>query len=320
MASQIKGTTGTVLQLKESLGKEHGKIEKFSNDGTALSSSFYERILDIFHRLNDLPIDLKILTETLIGTMVSKFKSCQDEKVSTTAKTLIKKWKKMAKQGGLGSASKAAKQQQKDRPLRRQSSTSSAAASKTVAPDEEWNALPQLRKNVCVKLHSIVSVNNKDNVEASVLISKVTEIESAMDAFCKGNRVVYAEKFRSLVFNLKKNASLCSRVITTAEGGISGKALVKMTAEQLATSEKIKERQAVKQQIADSRRLDWEEANEDKINDQCGIKGELLNASLFTCGRCKSIKTTSTQKQTRSADEPMTVFVYCKSCGNRWKC
>ncbi len=52
----------------------------------------------------------------------------------------------------------------------------------------------------------------------------------------------------------------------------------------------------------------------------CGIKGELLKASLFTCGRCKSIKTTSTQKQTRSADEPMTVFVLCMNCGNRWKC
>jgi hypothetical protein len=50
----------------------------------------------------------------------------------------------------------------------------------------------------------------------------------------------------------------------------------------------------------------------DKINEMCGIKGELLQASLFTCGRCKSVKTTSTQKQTRSADEPMTVFV-CES-------
>jgi transcription elongation factor S-II len=45
-----------------------------------------------------------------------------------------------------------------------------------------------------------------------------------------------------------------------------------------------------------------------------------MTASLFTCGRCKSVKTTSTQKQTRSADEPMTVFVLCLNCGNRWKC
>lgn len=41
---------------------------------------------------------------------------------------------------------------------------------------------------------------------------------------------------------------------------------------------------------------------------------------LFKCGRCKSLKTTYYQMQTRSADEPMTTYVTCKNCGNRWKC
>ena len=41
---------------------------------------------------------------------------------------------------------------------------------------------------------------------------------------------------------------------------------------------------------------------------------------LFKCGRCKSVKTTYYQMQTRSADEPMTTYVTCKNCGNRWKC
>ena len=40
----------------------------------------------------------------------------------------------------------------------------------------------------------------------------------------------------------------------------------------------------------------------------------------FKCGKCKSVKTTYYQMQTRSADEPMTTFVTCKGCGNRWKC
>ena len=41
---------------------------------------------------------------------------------------------------------------------------------------------------------------------------------------------------------------------------------------------------------------------------------------LFKCGKCKSTKTTYYQMQTRSADEPMTTFVTCSTCSNRWKC
>jgi transcription elongation factor S-II len=41
---------------------------------------------------------------------------------------------------------------------------------------------------------------------------------------------------------------------------------------------------------------------------------------MFKCGKCKSLKTTYYQMQTRSADEPMTTFVTCTNCSNRWKC
>jgi transcription elongation factor S-II len=40
----------------------------------------------------------------------------------------------------------------------------------------------------------------------------------------------------------------------------------------------------------------------------------------FTCRKCKSNKCTYMQLQLRSADEPMTTFVTCLSCGNRWRC
>jgi DNA-directed RNA polymerase subunit M/transcription elongation factor TFIIS len=40
----------------------------------------------------------------------------------------------------------------------------------------------------------------------------------------------------------------------------------------------------------------------------------------FKCGKCHQKKTQYRQMQTRSADEPMTVFVRCVNCGNRWKC
>ena len=43
------------------------------------------------------------------------------------------------------------------------------------------------------------------------------------------------------------------------------------------------------------------------------------NTDDFTC-RCGSTKCHAYQLQTRSADEPMTTFVSCLSCGKRWKC
>lgn len=42
-------------------------------------------------------------------------------------------------------------------------------------------------------------------------------------------------------------------------------------------------------------------------------------SGMFKCGKCKSMKTTYYQMQTRSADEPMTTFVTCTNCSNRWK-
>ena len=43
-------------------------------------------------------------------------------------------------------------------------------------------------------------------------------------------------------------------------------------------------------------------------------------SSMFKCGKCRLNNCTYYQLQTRSADEPMTTFVTCINCDNRWKC
>lgn len=42
-------------------------------------------------------------------------------------------------------------------------------------------------------------------------------------------------------------------------------------------------------------------------------------AGSTTCGKCKSKNVVFTELQTRSADEPMTVFYFCQGCGKNWK-
>jgi hypothetical protein len=39
----------------------------------------------------------------------------------------------------------------------------------------------------------------------------------------------------------------------------------------------------------------------------------------FKCARCKQRKCSYTELQTRSCDEPATIFVNCHGCGNRWR-
>lgn len=42
-------------------------------------------------------------------------------------------------------------------------------------------------------------------------------------------------------------------------------------------------------------------------------------SDFYRCGKCKKRRTTYYQMQTRSGDEPMTTFIRCLECGNRWK-
>ena len=46
---------------------------------------------------------------------------------------------------------------------------------------------------------------------------------------------------------------------------------------------------------------------------------EEIEDGLLQCGRCKSRKVKYHEMQTRSADEPATLFCHCTKCNNRWR-
>jgi len=48
------------------------------------------------------------------------------------------------------------------------------------------------------------------------------------------------------------------------------------------------------------------------------LKPEAMT-NLFKCRKCGSRETSYYEVQTRSADEPMTQFITCLSCSNRWR-
>ena len=65
----------------------------------------------------------------------------------------------------------------------------------------------------------------------------------------------------------------------------------------------------------------WQGILDEKIKIE-KMKKEAIEASatdMFKCFKCYKRKCTYFELQTRSADEPMTIFISCLECGNKWK-
>merc|ERR1711983_708389 len=99
----------------------------------------------------------------------------------------------------------------------------------------------------------------------------------------------------------KKNPSLRENVLC---GVIAPERMAIMTSEEMASDEVKKQREAFIKEGIDSAQL---------------AQVEGTKCSDMKCGKCGKRNCTYNQLQTRSADEPMTTFVMCNECGNRWK-
>uniref|UniRef100_A0A8C9TT43 Transcription elongation factor n=1 Tax=Scleropages formosus TaxID=113540 RepID=A0A8C9TT43_SCLFO len=129
------------------------------------------------------------------------------------------------------------------------------------------------------------------------------QIEEYILSELKNTDTKYKNRVRSRIANLKdlKNPNLRRNVLC---GNVPPDRMAKMTAEEMASDE-LKEMR---------KNLTKEAIREHQMARTGGTQTD-----LFTCGKCKKKNCTYTQVQTRSADEPMTTFVFCNECGNRWK-
>lgn len=110
--------------------------------------------------------------------------------------------------------------------------------------------------------------------------------------------LIYIQKVKSILFNLN-NITLFNKLI----------------------NKEIKAHELVYMNHQEMRPDIWNELIEQKkIKDENKFSPKIeASTDDFTCFKCKSSKCTFYQLQTRSADEPMTTFVTCLNCGNRWK-
>uniref|UniRef100_A0A915EN43 TFIIS n=1 Tax=Ditylenchus dipsaci TaxID=166011 RepID=A0A915EN43_9BILA len=130
-----------------------------------------------------------------------------------------------------------------------------------------------------------------------------SKIETILFEIHHGVGDKYKAALRSRVFNLrdKKNPALRENLLT---GAVTAEKFAVMTAQEMASDDMRKTRE----------KFSKESIEEHKISINEGTPSD-----MFRCGKCGNKNCTYNQVQTRSADEPMTTYVFCRDCGNRWK-
>lgn len=136
-----------------------------------------------------------------------------------------------------------------------------------------------------------------------LIINTAQSIERSLFNEFNTTSATYKSKFRSKYLNLKdkSNPTLRSGLIS---GIIKPERFIAMTSAEMASD--------------DRRRVDAMIVEQNMLNSQMA-KDNAAETDQFKCGRCNQRKCKYYQMQTRSADEPMTTFVTCVNCGNRWR-
>jgi len=109
---------------------------------------------------------------------------------------------------------------------------------------------------------------------------------------------IYTDRLRSVYINLK-NTELIKQI---QDGEITPQSVAFMTHQEFNP-------------------IHWKVLIDQKIKRDASRFTTNIEAStdMFTCKRCKSKRCTYYELQTRSADEPATIFITCLDCGKHWK-
>ncbi|NXP00519.1 TCEA3 protein, partial [Certhia brachydactyla] len=317
-----------------------------------------EGALDLLKSLTSYTMTIQLLQTTRIGVAVNSVrKHCSDGEVVASAKILIKNWKRLLdgkkkdtdgdkKKKGLDvsschsegmkhSKNTAEKHREKHKERRASADSRSSTVSSSSSPQKRLSGeransskakpeVPQTPtspsfspspcflapcyltgdsvRDKCIEMLTAALRMDDDYKEFSVNCEKMaSEIEDHI--LCGARDMKYRNRVRSRISNLKdpKNPGLRRNVLC---GAIEPSLIARMTAEEMASDELKQLRNAMTQEA---------------IREHQMAKTGGTVTDLFQCGKCKKKNCTYNQVQTRSADEPMTTFVLCNECGNRWK-
>uniref|UniRef100_T1DLF7 Transcription elongation factor n=3 Tax=Crotalinae TaxID=8710 RepID=T1DLF7_CROHD len=264
------------------IAKKMDKMVQKKNAGGAL---------DLLKELKNMPMTLELLQSTRIGMSVNAIrKQSTDEEITSLAKSLIKSWKKL-----LDGPSNDKESEEKKK---------ESASSSQNSPEAREESTSDSVRMKCREMLAAALKTGDDYIAIGADEEELgSQIEEAIFQELKNTDMKYKNRVRSRIANLKdtKNPNLRKNVLC---GNILPDRFAKMTAEEMASDE-----------LKEMRKNLTKEA----IREHQMAKTGGTQTDLFSCGKCKKKNCTYTQVQTRSADEPMTTFVVCNECGNRWK-
>ncbi|XP_012383173.1 transcription elongation factor A protein 2 isoform X3 [Dasypus novemcinctus] len=269
--------------------------------------------MDLLRELKAMPVTLHLLQSTRVGMSVNALrKQSSDEEVIALAKSLIKSWKKL-----LDASDANARERRKSA-----STSSSKDAPDTKDPSRKRPELPRTPtaprittfppapvtcdavRNKCREMLTAALRTDHDHAAVGADCERLSaQIEECIFRDVGNTDMKYKNRVRSRISNLKdaKNPALRRNVLC---GAITPQRIAVMTSEEMASDELKEIRKAM---------------TKEAIREHQMARTGGTQTDLFTCGKCKKKNCTYTQVQTRSSDEPMTTFVVCNECGNRWK-
>jgi DNA-directed RNA polymerase subunit M/transcription elongation factor TFIIS len=170
----------------------------------------------------------------------------------------------------------------------------------TIRADAMYYAIKNLdRKSAIFSLERYVSIGVADAIERGILEFTLIQISSEGFDVIEFISNIYKSKISDICVNLDSNNKRINNQSlreSLMQGGLDPHFVAFMNPQQLHPARWTKELE---------KQRNIEDANNNKkVTD------------IYKCYKCHNRNSTTTQMQTRSADEPMTIFVTCLTCYN----
>ncbi|GAD99254.1 transcription elongation factor S-II [Paecilomyces variotii No. 5] len=259
-----------------------------------------------------------LLRSTRIGIIVNKLKQHKSPDVARLSSEIVSKWRnEVNKQKASGSPAASQRASGSPRPATNGAASPAAAtpsdkASKlSVSPDKRtWKAdgvdightSNKVRDSCIGLMYDGLCLHSTE--APRVVLQKAVAVEAAAYTYLgPETKEQYRTKIRSLYQNLKNKSNPTLRV-RVLNNDVTPDQFVRLSHDELKSD----------QQREQERRIQKENMDKAMV-----AQAERSISTSLQCGKCGQRKVTYTEAQTRSADEPMTLFCTCMNCGKSWK-